>query len=146
MALKRMDNVGIVFEDLQAAIVFFKELGLELEGEMRIEGDWSDRVVGLKDQQVDIAMMRTPDGHGRLELMQYQRPAVITPEPKNAPANTLGIRRIMFAVDDIDDTVERIRSLGAELVGEVVNYENIYRLCYLRGPEGVVIALAEEIG
>ena len=146
MALKRMDNVGIVFEDLQAAIAFFKELGLELEGEMRIEGDWSDRVVGLKDQQVDIAMMRTPDGHGRLELMQYQRPAVITPEPKNAPANTLGIRRIMFAVDDIDDTVERLRNLGAELVGEVVNYENIYRLCYLRGPEGVVIALAEEIG
>ena len=146
MALKRMDNVGIVFEDLQAAIVFFKELGLELEGEMRIEGDWSDRVVGLKDQQVDIAMMRTPDGHGRLELMQYQRPAVITPVPKNAPANTLGIRRIMFAVDDIDDTVKRLRNLGAELVGEVVNYENIYRLCYLRGPEGVVIALAEEIG
>ena len=146
MALKRIDNVGIVFEDLQAAIAFFEELGMELEGEMRIEGDWSDRIVGLKDQQVDIAMMRTPDGHGRLELMQYQRPAVITPEPKVAPANTLGIRRIMFAVDNIDDTVKRLSDLGAELVGEIVQYENQYRLCYLRGPEGVTIALAEEIG
>ena len=145
MALKRMDNVGIVFEDLKAAVAFFTELGLELEGEMRIEGEWSDRVVGLKDQQVDIAMMRTPDGHSRLELMQYQRPAVITPQPKDAPANTLGIRRIMFAVDDINDTIKRLQSHDAELIGEVVDYKDTYRLCYLRGPEGVVIALAQEL-
>jgi catechol 2,3-dioxygenase-like lactoylglutathione lyase family enzyme len=146
MALKRMDNVGIVFEDLAAAVAFFSELGLELENEMTVEGDWADRIVGLKDQKVDIAMMRTPDGHSRLELMKFQRPAAITSEPKNAPANTLGIRRIMFAVDDIHDTVARLRFHGAELIGEVVQYENMYLLCYLRGPEGIIIALAEEIG
>jgi catechol 2,3-dioxygenase-like lactoylglutathione lyase family enzyme len=145
MALKRMDNVGIVFEDLKRAIAFFQELGLELEGEARIEGEWADRVVGLKGEVVDIAVMRTPDGHNKLELMQFLKPDVITPEPKNAPANTLGIRRIMFAVDDIHDTITRLRVHGAELIGEVVDYKDIYRLCYLRGPEDVTIALAQEL-
>jgi len=145
MALKRMDNVGIVFEDLKRAIAFFQELGMELEGEARIEGDWADRVVGLKDELVDIAVMRTPDGHNKLELMQFIRPEVIRPEPQDAPANTLGIRRIMFAVDDIHDTISRLRTHGAELIGEVVDYKDIYRLCYLRGPEGVTIALAQEL-
>lgn len=140
-----MDNVGIVFNDLQAAITFFKELGLELEGEARIEGQWSDRVVGIENQLVDIAMMRTPDGHGRIELMKYQRPPAIDSEPKDAPANTLGIRRIMFAVDDIHEVLARLQALGAELVGEVVRYEDSYLLCYVRGPEGVVIALAEQL-
>ena len=145
MAVVRMDNVGIVFEDLDAAVAFFTELGLELDGRTTIEGEWSDRVVALDGQRVDIAMMKTPDGHSKLELMSYQRPAVITPEPKNAPANTLGIRRLMFAVDDIEDTIARLRSHGAELIGEVVRYEDIFLLCYLRGPEGVTIALAEEL-
>ena len=145
MAVVRMDNVGIVFADLDAAVAFFTELGLELEGTATIEGEWSDRVVGLSGQRVDIAMMRTPDGHSKLELMRYQRPAVITPEPQDAPANTLGIRRLMFAVDDIEDTIARLRPHGAELVGEVVRYEDIFLLCYLRGPEGVVVALAEEL-
>ena len=145
MAVVRMDNVGIVFDDLDAAVAFFVELGLEVEGRATIEGEWSDRVVGLEDQVVDIAMLRTPDGHSKLELMRYQRPAVITPEPKNAPANTLGIRRIMFAVDDIHDTVARLRPHGAELIGDVARYEDMFLLCYLRGPEGVVIALAEQL-
>jgi len=145
MAVVRMDNVGIVFEDLAPAIAFFAELGLELQGEMTIEGDWSDRVVGLKGQRVDIAMMRTPDGKTGVELMRYQKPKAIPGVPKDAPANTLGIRRIMFAVDDIDDTVARLRKRGAELVGEIVNYEDVYRLCYLRGPEGVVVALAQQL-
>jgi catechol 2,3-dioxygenase-like lactoylglutathione lyase family enzyme len=145
MALKRMDNVGIVFEDIKRAIAFFEELGLELEGEARIEGEWADRVVGLKGELVDIAVMRSPDGHNKLELMQFIKPQVITPEPKNAPANTLGIRRIMFAVDDIHDTIARLRTHGAELIGEVVDYKDIYRLCYLRGPEDVTIALAQEL-
>jgi catechol 2,3-dioxygenase-like lactoylglutathione lyase family enzyme len=141
-----MDNVGIVFEDIRRAIAFFQELGLELEGEVRIEGEWADRVVGLEGEQVDIAVMKTPDGHGRIELMQFLKPKAITPEPKNAPANTLGIRRIMFAVDDIYDTITRLRAHGAELIGEVVDYKDIYRLCYLRGPEDVTIALAQELG
>jgi catechol 2,3-dioxygenase-like lactoylglutathione lyase family enzyme len=145
MTILRMDNVGIVFSDLDAAVAFFIEFGLELEGRMTVEGEWSDRVVGLDGQRVDIAMMRTPDGHSKLELMSYQKPAMITPEPNNAPANTLGIRRHMFAVDDIEDTVARLRTHGAELVGEVVRYEAIFLLCYLRGPEGVIIALAEEL-
>ena len=145
MAVVRMDNVGIVFEDLAPAIAFFAELGLDLQGEMTIEGDWSDRVVGLKGQRVDIAMMRTPDGKTGVELMRYQKPKAIPGVPKDAPANTLGIRRIMFAVDDIDDTVARLRKRGAELVGEIVNYEDVYRLCYLRGPEGVVVALAQQL-
>jgi len=145
MAVQRMDNVGIVFEDLPAAVAFFVELGLELQGEMTVEGRWADRVVGLDGVSVDIAMMRTPDGHSRLELMQFRNPKPLGVEPKNAPANALGIRRIMFAVDDIDDVVARLRARGAELVGEVAQYENMYRLCYLRGPEGIIVALAEQL-
>jgi catechol 2,3-dioxygenase-like lactoylglutathione lyase family enzyme len=146
VTILRMDNVGIVFDDLDAAVAFFLELGLELEGTMTVEGEWSDRVVGLDGQRVDTAMMRTPDGHNKLELMSYQKPAMISPQPKNAPPNTLGLRRLMFAVDDIEDTIARLRTHGAELVGEVVRYEDIFLLCYLRGPEGVIVALAEELG
>lgn len=145
MTLLRMDNVGIVVDDLAAATAFFVELGLELESEMRVEGRWADRVVGLDGQQVDIAMLRTPDGHSRLELMKFQRPAAIRADPNNAPANTLGIRRIMFAVDHIDDVLNRLRAHGAELVGEVVQYEDTYRLCYVRHPEGFIVALAEQL-
>ena len=145
MTLKRMDNVGIVVEDLAAAIAFFVELGLKVEGEMQVEGRWVDRVVGLDAVQVDVAMLRTPDGHSRLELMKFERPAAISAEPKDAPANTLGIRRLMFAVEDIDDVVARLQAHGAELVGEVEQYEDRYRLCYLRGPEGIIVALAEQL-
>jgi catechol 2,3-dioxygenase-like lactoylglutathione lyase family enzyme len=140
-----MDNVGIVVDDLKAAIAFFLELGLKLEGEMPIEGRWADRVVGLDGVRVDIAMMQTPDGHGRLELMRFQKPRAVSTEPKSAPANTLGIRRIMFAVDDVEDVLARLRAHGAELVGEVVQYEDMYRLCYVRGPEGIIVALAEQL-
>jgi catechol 2,3-dioxygenase-like lactoylglutathione lyase family enzyme len=146
MTVQRMDNVGIVFDDLAAAIAFFLELGLELEGEMPVEGRWVDRVVGLDGVRVDVAMMRTPDGNSRLELMRFQNPTAVSAEPKNAPANTLGIRRIMFAVDDIDDVLARLQARGAELIGEVARYEDIYRLCYLRGPEGIIVALAEKLG
>jgi len=146
MALRRLDNIGIVFADLDAAVTFFEELGLVVEGKTTVEGEWSDRVVGLDGQIVDIVMMRTPDGHSRLELMSYQKPAVITPVPQDAPANTLGLRRLMFAVDDLEDTRARLQQQGAELIGEVVNYADTYLLCYLRGPEGVTIALAEELG
>src|SRR6266542_3144603 len=145
MTLLRMDNVGIVVDDLKAAIAFFAELGLELEGETTVEGQWVDRVVGLDGVRSDIAMMRTPDGHGRLELAKFHTPPAVRAEPESAPANTLGIRRIMFAVDDIDDVVVRLRSHGAELVGEVAQYKDIYRLCYLRGPEGIIIGLAEQL-
>jgi catechol 2,3-dioxygenase-like lactoylglutathione lyase family enzyme len=145
MTIRRMDNVAIVFEDLPAAIVFFTELGLELESETTVEGPWVDRCVGLDGVRADIAMMRTPDGHSKLELTKFQRPAAISAEPKNAPANTLGIRRIMFAVEDIDDVVARLRAHGAEVVDEVVQYEDKYRLCYVRGPEGVLIALAQQL-
>jgi catechol 2,3-dioxygenase-like lactoylglutathione lyase family enzyme len=145
MALRRLDNIGIVFADMDAAVAFFEELGLEVEGRTTIEGEWSDRVVGLDGQIVDIAMMRTPDGHSRLELMRYQQPDVITPVPQDAPANTLGLRRLMFAVDDLQDTLARLQAHGAELIGEVVNYADAYLLCYLRGPEGVTVALAEEL-
>jgi catechol 2,3-dioxygenase-like lactoylglutathione lyase family enzyme len=145
MTLLRMDNVGIVVDDLAAAIAFFVELGLDLEGEMRVEGRWADRVVGLDGQRVDIAMLRTPDGHGRLELMKFQRPTAVRAEPTNAPANTLGIRRIMFAVDDIEDVLDRLRAHGAELVGELAQYEDQYRLCYVRSPEGIIVALAEQL-
>jgi catechol 2,3-dioxygenase-like lactoylglutathione lyase family enzyme len=144
MAILRMDHVGIVVDDLEAATAFFLELGLELEGEAAVEGRWVDRVVGLDDVRVDIAMVRTPDGHGRLELTKFHTPAATTAEP-NAPANTLGLRRIMFAVDDIDDVVARLRAHGAELVGEVEQYEDSYRLCYVRGPEGIIVALAEQL-
>ena len=144
MTIQRMDNVGIVVDDLKAATAFFVELGLELEGEATVEGPWVDRVVGLVGVRNDIAMMRTPDGHGRLELMKFHTPPATTAEP-NAPANTLGYRRVMFAVDDIDNVLARLLAHGAELVGEVVQYEDKYRLCYLRGPEGILVALAEQL-
>lgn len=139
-----MDNVGIVVEDLNAAVAFFAELGLELEGETTVEGPSVDRVVGLTGVRSDIVMMRTPDGHSRLELSKFQKPTAIRTE-SNIPVNTLGIRRIMFAVTDIDDVVTRLMTLGAELIGEIVQYEDTYRLCYLRGPEGIMVALAEEL-
>ncbi|GAA2223743.1 VOC family protein [Streptomyces amakusaensis] len=146
MAVERMDNVGIVVDDLDAAVAFFAELGMELEGTARIEGPWADRTVGLDGILSDIAMMRTPDGRGRLELAEYHSPAATRPEPAAPPPNTLGLHRVMFAVDDIDDTLARLRTHGAELLGEVARYENAYRLCYLRGPAGIVLALAEQIG
>jgi catechol 2,3-dioxygenase-like lactoylglutathione lyase family enzyme len=139
-----MDNVGIVVDDLDAAVAFFVELGLELEGEASVEGRWVDRVVGLDGVLVDIAMVRTPDGHGRLELTKFHTPAAVGAQP-NAPVNTLGIRRVMFAVDDIEDVLARLRAHGAELVGEVAQYEDSYRLCYVRGPEGILVALAEQL-
>ena len=140
-----MDNVGIVVDDLPATIAFFRELGLELEGQATIEGDWSGRVTGLRDQRVEIAMMRTPDGHSRLELSRYLTPPAAA-DHRNAPVNALGYLRVMFAVDDIDDTLTRLREHGAQLVGEVVQYEDVYRLCYIRGPGGLLIGLAEELG
>ncbi|GAA1507417.1 VOC family protein [Sphaerisporangium rubeum] len=146
MALQRMDNVGIVVDDLDATIAFFTELGMELEGQTLIEDPWAARVVGIDGQRVGIAMMRTPDGHSRLELMKYHTPAAIIPEPAKAPVNTLGIRRLMFAVDDIEDVVARLRAHGAEPIGELVRYEDSYLLCYLYGPEKIMIALAERIG
>jgi len=145
MTLKRMDNVGVVVDDLAGAVAFFKELGMELEGEAHVEGRSVDRLVGIDGVRSDIAMMRTPDGHGRLELTKFLSPIADSAEPDNAPPNELGIRRIMFAVEDIDDVVARLRTHGAELVGELVQYEN-YRLCYVRGPEGILIALAEQTG
>ena len=144
MTLQRMDNVAIVVEDLEAAIAFFAELGLTLEGQQSVEGRWVDSVIGLDRVRTDIAMMRTPDGHSRLELSRFQRPKAVH-APKDAPANTLGMHRIMFAVDDIDDVVARLRTHGAELVGEIAQYEDQYRLCYLRGPEGILLALAEQL-
>ena len=144
MALKRMDNVGIVVDDLAATIDFFRELGLELEGRAMVEGEWAGRVTGLGDQRVEIAMMRTPDGHGRLELSRFLTPPVVA-DHRNAPVNALGYLRVMFAVDDIDDTLERVLKCGAQLVGEVVEYKNVYRLCYIRGPEGLLIGLAQEL-
>jgi len=146
MTIQRMDHVGIVVDDLKAAIAFFVELGMEVEGEMPVEGRWVDRVVAIDHVRVDIAMMRTPDGHGKLELTKFHTPAALSAVPKNAPANTLGIRNIMFAVDDIDAVVARLQAHGAELVGEIAQYENMYRLCYVRGPEGIIVALAEQIG
>jgi catechol 2,3-dioxygenase-like lactoylglutathione lyase family enzyme len=145
MTLQRMDNVLIVVDNLEAAKTFFAELGMELEGEATNEGPWVDSTVGLKDVRSDIAMMRTPDGHGRVELAKFHTPPPVRAEPEFAPANTLGIRRIMFAVDDIDDVVARLRSHGAELVGEIAQYEDIYRLCFMRGPEGILIGLAEQL-
>lgn len=144
MAIKRMDNVGIVVEDLGVAIDFFRELGLELEGRAEIEGEWAGRVTGLGDQQVEIAMMRTPDGHSRLELSRFIRPAVVA-DHRAAPVNALGYLRVMFAVDDIDATLDRLRKHGVQIVGEVVQYQNTYRLCYIRGPEGLLIGLAQEL-
>ena len=145
MTVQRMDNVGIVVESLDTAISFFAELGLELEGRATIEGEWAGRVTGLGDQHVEIAMMRTPDGHSRLELSQFVTPPVVA-DHRNAPVNALGYLRVMFAVDDLDDTLARLRPHGAELVGELVQYEDQYRLCYVRGPERILIGLAEQIG
>ena len=144
MTLKRMDNVGIVVESLDTAISFFTELGLKLEGRMMIEGEWAGRVTGLRDQRVEIAMMRMPDGHGRLELSRFLTPPVIE-DHRNAPVNALGYLRVMFTVDDIDETLERLRKRGAQLVGDVVQYKDAYRLCYIRGPEGHLIGLAQEL-
>jgi catechol 2,3-dioxygenase-like lactoylglutathione lyase family enzyme len=144
MTIQRMDNVLIVVDDLEAAKAFFAELGMELEGEATNEGPWVDSVVGLDDVRADIAMMRTPDGHGRVELARFHAPPAVRAEPESAPANALGIRRIMFTVDDINDVVTRLRSHGAELVGEIAQYEDSYRLCFLRGPEGIIIGLAEQ--
>ncbi len=146
MAVQRMDNVAIVVDDLDAAVAFFTELGMELEGRGPIEGLWADRTVGLDGVRSDIAMMRTPDGHSKLELTKYHTPAASGAKPENPPPNTLGLHRVMFAVDDIDDTIARLRPHGAELLGEVAQYETIFRLCYLRGPAGIIVALAEQIG
>jgi catechol 2,3-dioxygenase-like lactoylglutathione lyase family enzyme len=146
MALQRMDNVGIVVEDLGATIDFFRELGLELEGQSTVEGDWAERVTGLRDMRVEIAMMRTPDGHSRLEISRFLTPPAVA-DHRNAPVNALGYLRIMFAVDDIDETLARLRKRGAQLVSsEVVQYEDAYRLCYIRGPGGLLIGLAQELG
>ena len=145
MTLLRMDNVLIVVDDLEAARAFFAELGMELEGETQVEGPWVDSTVGLNDVRADITMMRTPDGHGRVELTRFHTTSAVRAEPESAPANALGIRRIMFAVDDIDDVVARLRSHGAELVGEIAQYEDIHRLCFVRGPEGIIIGLAEQL-
>jgi catechol 2,3-dioxygenase-like lactoylglutathione lyase family enzyme len=145
MAVQRLDNVGIVVEDLAAAIEFFRALGLELEGRAMAEGEWAGRVTGLGEQRVEVAMMRTPDGHSRLELSRFLTPAVIA-DHRTAPVNSLGYLRVMFAVDDLDDTLARLREHGAELVSsEVVQYEEIYRLCYIRGPEGILIGLAQSL-
>ena len=145
MTVKRMDNVGIVVEDLDAAVRFFTELGLVLEGRARIDGEWSGRVTGVRGQRVEIAMMRTPDGHSRLELSRFDAPAIAS-DHRTAPVNSLGYLRVMFAVEDLDDTLARLGKLGATVVDEVVNYEDIYRLCYVRGPEGILIGLAEQLG
>jgi catechol 2,3-dioxygenase-like lactoylglutathione lyase family enzyme len=145
MTVKRMDNVGIVVEDIENAIAFFTELGLELEGRAPIAGDWADGVTGLRDMRVEIAMMRTPDGHSRLEISRFVAPRVVA-DHRTAPVNALGYLRVMFTVEDIDDTLVRLRKRGAQLVGEVVQYQQSYRLCYIRGPEGILIGLAQEVG
>ena len=145
MPLQRMDNVLIVVEDLEAATAFFVELGMELDAETQVEGPWVDGVVGLEGVRADITMMRTPDGHGRVELSRFHTPPAVRAEPEDAPANALGIRRIMFAVDDVDDVVARLRRHGAELVGEIAQYEDVYRLTYLRGPSGILVMLAEHL-
>jgi catechol 2,3-dioxygenase-like lactoylglutathione lyase family enzyme len=144
--IKRMDHVSVVVDDLEAAKAFFVELGLELEGEAPIEGGSVDRLNGIDGVRVDIAMMRTPDGHGRLELTKFHSPTAVSAEPENAPPNTLGLRSVMFTVDDVDATVAGLLAHGAELVGEIVQYQDSYRLCYLRGPAGIIVALAEQLG
>src|SRR3981081_3232807 len=145
MSLLRMEHVLIVVDDLEAATAFFVEIGMELEGEAAVAGLWVDRVVGLDDVRQDVAMLRTPDGHGRLELTKFHNPTALSAEPKKAPVNTLGIRHIMCAVDDIAEVLARLRAHGAELVGELEQYEDSYRLCYVRGPEGIIVALAEQL-
>ncbi|HEX5308552.1 MAG TPA: VOC family protein [Solirubrobacteraceae bacterium] len=146
MALQRMDHVGIVVEDLANAVAFFVELGLELHGEAPVEGDWVDRIVGLKDVRAQITMLQTPDGHGRLELAKFHSPPAASGEDRDAPANAPGIRHLAFAVEDIDGVLARLRTHGAELVGELDQYRNSYRLCYVRGPEGIIVELAEPVG
>jgi catechol 2,3-dioxygenase-like lactoylglutathione lyase family enzyme len=145
MTVKRMDNVGIVVESLDGAVSFFEELGLELEGRATLDGEWAGRVTGVRGQRVEIAMMRTPDGHGRLELSRFLTPPVVA-DHRSAPVNALGYLRVLFAVADLDDTLARLRKHGAELVDEVVDYQDVYRLCYIRGPEGILIGLAQELG
>ncbi|MBM7846754.1 VOC family protein [Herpetosiphon giganteus] len=145
MALQRMDNVLIVVNDLAAAKAFFLELGMELEGEMPLAGPWVDQVVGLENVECEIALLRTPDAHGRVELSQFHNPAAVNTTPTNAPSNALGIRRIMFAVDDLDDVLMRLRPHGAEIVGEIAQYEDFYRLCFVRGPEGILLGLAQQL-
>lgn len=144
MTVKRMDNVGIVVKDLDATIAFFTELGLALEGRMPIDGEWAGRVTGVRGQRVEVAMMRTPDGHSRVELSRFDAPAIAS-DHRAAPVNSLGYLRVMFTVEDIDDTLARLVKMGASVVDEVVNYENIYRLCYIRSPEGILIGLAQEL-
>jgi catechol 2,3-dioxygenase-like lactoylglutathione lyase family enzyme len=146
MALKRMDNTLLVVEDLDAAIAFFRELGMKLEGRMPVAGPWVDKVIGIDNTRGEIATMVTPDGHGRIELDKFHSPAALKPKPDVSTVNALGFRRIMFAVDDLEDTLARLRPLGAELVCEVVNYQDVYKLCYIRGPEGILLGLAEELG
>jgi catechol 2,3-dioxygenase-like lactoylglutathione lyase family enzyme len=146
MTVLRMDNVLVVVDDLQAAISFFLEIGLELEGQTTVEGPWIDRIVGFDGAKCDVAMMRSPDGHGRVELEKYHAPPAVRAEPEDAPLYALGLRRIMFAVDDLDEVLARLRANGAELIGEVVQFEASYKLCYVRGPEGIVVALAQQLG
>jgi catechol 2,3-dioxygenase-like lactoylglutathione lyase family enzyme len=146
MTIQRMDNVLIVVEDLETVRAFFAELGMELEGETTVEGPWVDAVVGLENVRADITMMRTPDGHGRVELSRFHTPPAVRAEMENAPSNALGMRRIMFTVDNVDDVVARLRGHGAELVGEIAQYGDSYRLCFVRGPEGIIIGLAEQLG
>jgi catechol 2,3-dioxygenase-like lactoylglutathione lyase family enzyme len=146
MTIRRMDNILIVVEDLEAAKAFFAELGMELEGETQVEGRWADQVVGLDGVRTDIAMMRTPDGHGRVELSKFHSPPAVRLEPADAPSNALGLRRIMFLVEDLDDVVARLRSHGAELVRDIAQYEDLYRVCFVRGPEGIVVGLSEQLG
>jgi catechol 2,3-dioxygenase-like lactoylglutathione lyase family enzyme len=145
MTIKRLDHVSVVVDDLASAVAFFTELGMTVNGEGPVEGSWVDRVTGLEGVQVDIAMMQTPDGHGRLELTKFRNPNLVEIAPAIAPPNTLGLRSVMFAVESIDDTVARLRTKGAELIGEVARYEDTYRLCYMRGPAGIIVALAEEL-
>jgi catechol 2,3-dioxygenase-like lactoylglutathione lyase family enzyme len=146
VTIQRMDHVSVVVDDLDAAKEFFVALGMELEGEAPIEGPWVDRVNALDGVRVDIAMMRTPDGHGRLELTKFHHPTVVKPQPENALGNTLGLRSVMFAVDDVDATVAGLRARGGQLIGEVEQFQDIYRLCYVRGPAGIIVALAQELG
>ncbi len=145
MAIKRLDHISVVVEDLEAAIAFFTELGMSMVGKGTVEGPWVDRINGLEGIKADIVMMKTPDGHGHLELTKFHNPKLVEIEPKIAPPNTIGLRSVMFTVEDLDDTVARMRAHGAELVGEVAQYENLYRLCYMRGPGGIIVSLAEEL-
>jgi len=145
MAIKRLDHVSVVVDDLAAAVAFFTTLGMTVEGEMPVEGPWADRVNGMEGIQVDIVMIQTPDGHGRLELTKFRNPKLVAIEPAIAPPNALGLRSVMFAVDSVDDAVARLRAIGTELIGEVAQYEDQYRLCYMRGPAGIIVALAEEL-